>query len=226
MNKTIHEVMADIENEKEYLLSNAMIENVEKMNDKVVDMHKIIHMFQSMSLRISDIANSITFIINYRKSTSNSKNRTRFYETEPNKQDYAYYYDKIKKVQIVENESDIKNGEIYYINQTDQYAININGFNIKGNICDWSNYPNDKNLRCNYDDKCVNNSCYRYHPSRKEKRILNDNSRNVLKVRGRNTINSDIKNCDLKKEINNRTDFLMHDLIILIELLRIQERNI
>ena len=154
-----------------------------KLEEKVISLQASIKNIQAVAKRIADVSNIINQLIMYRKSIlpvndKKSLNNIDPYPTEndhavlrmvyQNKDESKYIIDKISlPVKIVDNISEIPVNNLYYISSIKQYAINIAGIIIKGNLANIVNYQTEKSARCEYGVECKSftksKTCKYYH---------------------------------------------------------------
>lgn len=134
------------------------------------------------------------------------------------------------QAETVDNIHDIPSSKLYYVKSLDEYAVNINGLIIKGNLLNIMNKPSVNSKLCEKREKCKDiKTCSYYHPP--EDYIRNDlpldpSPRNVSpinwlydkkkpftrKIGGRNTLLKDIQTYNKKEDF--RQSQLIHDILI------------
>jgi hypothetical protein len=258
----IHEILND---------ENSNI-TIKELNDHNLNIQLMIKNLQSITKRLSDINNIVVKKIKRKIAEKNNKrdpnnHQYKFIDPYPNiYSNINLIYDTSNKhnllcnnilvinnlnkldnnlllpIREVSNETEIPNSFIYYITKYKQYAININGNIIRGNLGNILNYEDHNTINCKYGKECKNISkCTYYHDPVdyiENKLEVKNNTRNysnsnwiynrINKVKifkqynyrlVGNGINlkEDIENLDEKlliQEINNRRNQLIHDLLI------------
>lgn len=227
------------------LLSNATLEQ------QVVNLHKGIKNIQVIAKYMADVANIANqFLLSKKKkgpsqtinpypnSTDHSVLRTSF--PEEKKELVPSIFLPVKQVDKPEQ---IPISKIYYIKSTKQYAINIEGIIIKGNLANITNYQSESTARCEYGIRCKNfskgNPCKYYHEPEDyitlNKEIPDDLTRNFTvgswlysstkrpktyfarHVGSKDTLKQDLqylKKAQYLEEVANREGQLVHDLLI------------
>ena len=145
-------------------------------------------------------------------------------------------------VRIVQKATDIPVSPIYYIRELKQYAININGVVIKGNLGNITEYQTKYSARCDYSTECksfiTGKPCNYYHDVEDYVKLnlpIPDIIRNFTigsfiysrnlrpktyftrHVGSYDTLATDLQNLrkiQYREEISNREGQLIHDLLI------------
>jgi len=139
---------------------------------------------------------------------------------------------------FVEDENDIKNSPIYYINNKKQFGIKINNNLLVGNIGNIYNKNDKQKVKTKKCNKlfCNKNDCFYYHDNRnfmnyswihstsykipKTKKIngsyqiTTSDKYNTRILGSRNTILEDLLYVDIHNEKELRNSQLMHDILI------------
>jgi hypothetical protein len=146
---------------------------VYQLENKINQIHISIKNIQAVSKRLADTANIIT------RLTHMKKKEIKTIDPYPYENDHAvlrtlYSDDKkeivdnvkipIKKVEFIK---DLPIHNLYYVDSLKQYAININGIVIKGNLGNIVNYRDKYSSRCEYGVHCKSfknkKECNYYH---------------------------------------------------------------
>ena len=234
------------------LEKNGCIMSSNKIEERILTIQAGIKNIQSIAKRMADISNMANqFLLHRNKKISDEK----CIDPYPTQNDHAtmriMYKDEKKNivddislpVKTVENASDIPLSKIYYINSLKQYAINIEGVIIKGNIGNIMNYREKYTARCEYGIKCKNFSnkkpCEYYHEPEDYIsvgiEVPDDNIRNYTTgswiystnknphayytrhIGSRDSLGYDLKmlnKIQYHEEIANREGQIIHDLLI------------
>jgi hypothetical protein len=174
MNKTLQDYIHYADN-----VINSISKNKIKLDDlenHVISLQKKIKDIQIVARYMADIANNINEII-----ISNGKciKEEKIVDPLPLSGDHAMlrtkYQNETKEivkninipVKIVNKISEIPISELYYVNELKQFAFNINGLIIKGNLANIADYKDLKTYRCEYAGHCKslkkNIPCNYYH---------------------------------------------------------------
>ncbi len=259
MDITLRQYLESAEEIHNYIEKSGLVASAEIMQSKVIQLQKSIRNIQTVAKRMADIANMTTQIIKYRdkKHTCVINKQLKPIDPYPGENDHVTLRIKHVKpdesqelipgakfpVKFVEKAIDIPVGNLYYVTTLQQYAININGIIIKGNLANIGDYKKEKTAVCDYGTECKQfkegKECGFYHNP--EDYISNgltiphDHVRNFTvgswlysetykksnyyarHVGGLNTLERDLtmlKKIQYKEEINTREGQLIHDLII------------
>ncbi len=236
--------------------------NYSQIEEKIQILQISIKNIQSVARKMSDVSNYINNLFNTKKTIFPIKQLKPINYIDPSPNEYTYgtiksiYTDKHKckkitdeislQVKTVKNINDIPASNLYFIEDLQQFAINIEGIIIKGNLGNIVPYQEENTTRCEYGTMCknfINNKkCKYYHepedylslnlPISTEVRNFTNGSfmhcnnkkyKNYYTrhVGSRNTLDFDIKslqNTQYKEEIFNRSGQLIHDLLIYLAL--------
>jgi hypothetical protein len=184
MDITLREYM-DLADETQNILSKAgiLLSNA-KLEEKIIQIHTGIKNIQAIAKYMADIANIANqFLLSRKKKISDDK----CINTYPSENDHAVlrtvYQNKQDSkiiindddpislpVKIVNKITEIPISHIYYVKSHKQYAINIEGLVIKGNLSNIVNYQCANSARCEYGVDCKiflkndkKNPCKYYH---------------------------------------------------------------
>lgn len=150
-------------------------------------------------------------------------------------------------VSIVDDEKEIpSNISLYYLKASNQFAVQLNGFVISGNIGNLLQHKGTLTAACTYGDKCKNllkrHSCTFHHDDIDYKRLQikppKNNFRNFTygswiysrnkkgsyrHVGNRDTLIEDLsntKNSDYSEELRTREAQLMHDILVYLSMIQ------
>lgn len=191
---------------------------------------------QAVAKYMADISNSITQSASMIRKISPVN-----FETYPNSTDHVCLRvsskDTIREVDYPEQ---VPITKLFYIRSLKQYAINIGGILIKGNLAEISNGKiTNKTSVCRKGATCVelqNGMCPFYHDPEhyienklpvKCERVLSNTSwiydpeskKSTRKIGGKSTIHADMLRVkSLKEEISTREFQLIHDLLVLLQI--------
>lgn len=152
----------------------------EELEAKVHELQVSIKTIQSVSKRLADISNIVNTFINKKKSIlQNRTKRPAGIDPYPTGNDHAVlralYPEESREVvpgiqiavKVIKELSEIPVGTIYWVESLKQYAVNIAGVNIKGNLANIVSYQTENSARCEYQVECKslkkNKSCGYYH---------------------------------------------------------------
>jgi hypothetical protein len=246
MDRTLNEYLTLADSIHDHIEKFGIALATDKLEENVNELQTGIKNIQAVAKRMADISNIINQIVLHRKKTIT------YIDPYPTEYDHAVLrmkYPKeskeiVRDVNIpivnVDTEKEIPVSNLYYIGELDQYAINIAGLIIKGNLANIMNYQAEKTARCEYGIKCKSiQSCKYYHepedyiklgmaiPENNTRAftvgswIFNRNKKPktyyTRHIGSRDTLSADLKT--LKKiqyrdEVSNREGQLIHDLLI------------
>lgn len=207
-----------------------------KLEEKVHQLQGSIKNIQAVAKRMADVSNIINQLILHKKTLSQKTHTAlNIIDPYPEPGDHAvlrakYIKENEKKeilngielpIKIVEKESEIPIGSIYYISNVDQYAINVAGVNIKGNLSNIVEYQKERSARCEYGIECKSfkngTSCNYWHDPE-------DYLKLGMKIPANNTRNFTVGSWLYSKNKKPKTyftrhigskDTLLHDLAML-----------
>lgn len=207
-----------------------------ELEDSIKKIKTYIKNIQAVAKYMADICNSIT-----QSSFMVKKINSVDFETYPSPTDHVCMRfsnrDFVKEVDSVDK---IPISNLYYVRPLKQYAINIGGIVIKGNLAEISNGQiAQKTFPCRKGQQCLelkNNMCPFYHVPEdylnnklevKNDRVLSNVSwiydptshKNTRKIGGKSTIDADLLRIkSLDAEISTREFQLIHDLLVLMRI--------
>lgn len=219
--------------------------NNSKISQYIVNFHQLIRTLQSITKHIVNINNTFASIENKTKLNNNKK----YQEVNPKNEDNSVIIAKFSTENklilsniylptiTVKKLTDIPVSRLYYVEELNEYAFNINGINMNGNLCDISEYESPKSAHCRYMHKCKNmKKCQYYHSPidyinsgmeiSTETRCFtvgswiynkNKNNKFARHIGSKSNLEFDLqrlKKIDLNTEIYNRKQQMVHDLLI------------
>ena len=237
----------------DYFEKYSLFLDTDKLEEKTSMLKKHIKDLQAVAKRMADVSNLYT---RYAKSKKAVINKSKNINPYPNENDHAVvrlmndHTRKIKGISVpcktVKTSSDVPVGYMYYVEDIKQYMINIGGVNIRGGLCDISNYKNKNTSRCQYGTECTswkkNKRCDYYHDPEDYIKMgleVPDISRSFtpgswIYTKNKNpktyfmrhvgdgrSIQTDLKMLKSRhymEEVSNREGQLIHDLIIYLML--------
>ncbi len=251
MDQSLRDYLKQADIVHEYIDKFCVILTPKQLEEKVIELQSSIKTIQAVAKRIADISNIVTRVLNKKTSTKIINKYIDPYPTEEDHGTLRTLFAEEKKqiakdisipVKIVENISDIPISNFYYINSLKQYAININGIIIKGNLGNIVDYKDKFSSRCEYGAECKsfkkNMLCSYYHDPEdfiKNGKPIPDIERNFTTgswiysktktpktyfcrhVGSKNRLIYDLntlKRVQYREEISNREGQLIHDLLI------------
>lgn len=232
MDKTLTNYFEQADKIHDEVIKTALLIKPTKLHEYMMLLKKNIRLIQGVAKHMADVSNACNTIL-IRKNIK-AKN----IDTYPTEHDHVAIRD-MKSFEVVQNINEIPISKLYYVKQLKQYAININGMIIKGDLANINN-GNHSQL-CKKGIKCKNIiNCKYWHdpedfiklkiPIPQIKRNLKPsswlymskpNNRYGRHVGNAETLNNDIallKKTNYKNEVSNREYQLIHDLIIYITL--------
>jgi len=252
MDKTLRSYLLLADQTQEFVYKFGAGLTPDQLKNKVITLQKSIKTLQAISKRLADVSNNINQLILYKKKKSS--NISKYINPYPTENDHAVlrtlYPTECKSILpsinipvcYVNNPIDIPIGHIYYIKSLKQYAINIFGIIIKGNLANIVKYQTKNSARCDYGIYCKslikNKECKYYHDPEDYVQLQievpevtrnytigswiyssNRNPKNyyMRHVGSKNTLIYDLemlKTIQYREEIANREGQLIHDLLI------------
>ena len=177
MDQTLRDYLSHADDIHEYILKFSVCLKPEQLESKLVELQASIKTIQSISKRIADIANLVNHELLYRKQNS-SKHINPYptsndhvvmrYTDPPDMDKKTVVGDIVLPIKTVETEIQIPVSHVYYISSLKQYAINIAGVIVKGNLGNIVEYQTNHSSNCEYGIKCKSfnkdQPCNYYHP--------------------------------------------------------------
>lgn len=255
MDITLREYLKLADDSHEYIDKFCIALSVDKLESKIQELQASIKNIQSVAKRMADVSNIATRILNRKKaSTRTYAKPNKVIDPYPTEFDHATLrtiYPE-KNIEIVDGInipiktvnalSEIPVTNIYYVENIKQYAINVNGIILKGNLGNLVEYQTENSARCEYGVECKsfkkNIKCTYYHDP--EDFIKHDlpvpdiprsftigswlysKNRNPRTYFTRHLGSKDrliydlhnLKKVQYREEISNREGQLIHDLLI------------
>jgi len=234
-----------------YVEKYCILMSKDQLEEKIHTLQSTIKNIQAVAKRMADVSNIINRILLSRKPAT----ITETIDPYPTHRDHAVlrslYPTESRElvkgikipVKIVDSEKEIPLSHIYYVKDIDQYAINIEGLIIKGNLSNIVEYKAPLSSRCEYGTSCnsfrKNKPCSYYHdPEDYIKLNLPVPANNIRNftvgswlysrnkkprtyftrhVGSRDTLVNDIESLrkiQYREEISNREGQLVHDLLV------------
>lgn len=254
MNHTLNEFMEYADKIYENFIKFGFVLHTSDLEQKVQGLQSSIRHIQIVAQRLADVSNMINkIIINRRKNIQ-------YIDPRPSLQDIGvvcsrddlYCNKKVLKevapgcslpVTVVDHIGEIPRADLYYIKQTNQFAINVNGFILMGNIGNVTKQnkaPCPNGLKCKYLKKTK--SCkfwhtikqlvfngidphkYDIYPKFSYGSWMHTDHKNlkadkIRLIHSRDTLVEDIQIFAKHSEVDLRGLQLMHDLLIYMVLL-------
>jgi hypothetical protein len=175
MDITLREYLALTDTTHDYVSKFGVALKSECLQEKINELHIGIKNIQAVAKRMADVANIINQLVLFMKPRVTME----MINTYPTSNDHAVLRvqepdEKMEvldgidiPVKAVASCSDIPINHIYYIEDLKQYAINVAGVIVKGNLGNIVEYQTERSARCEYGvkcksfDKCI--PCNYYH---------------------------------------------------------------
>lgn len=148
--------------------------NHQQIEEKIISLQASIKILQSISYQLANVSN-----IAARALRRKSHVAIKYIDPYPSDSSlgvvrnlYQYENKEIVKgvtvpVKVVESEKDIQPSPLYYISELKQYAVNINGIILRGNLGNIVPYQTEHSANCEYGTECKsfkkNTICPYYH---------------------------------------------------------------
>lgn len=176
MDKTLRQYLEITDETHKYIDKYGMIVNAKELKKRILTLQMYIKNLQAIAKKMADVSNTATQILLLRK-----KNVDKVIDPYPTENDHATlrmsdpYSVETKEiiegvkipVKMVANLSEIPVSSLYYVESHKQFAFNILGINIKGNLANISNYGKECTASCEYRTECKsfkkNVKCKYYH---------------------------------------------------------------
>lgn len=258
MDITLKDYLQLADTTHEYIDKFCIAMTVETLEQKALELQAAIKNIQSVAKRIADVSNIITRTLNRKKTVKRNPpglvKPVKVIDPYPTEFDHAtlrtLYPEKTINVvdglhipvKIVEDLSEIPITNLYYIPKLNQFAVNVNGIILKGNLGNLVEYQTENSARCEYGVECKSfakkTKCPYYHDPEdfiKHKLPVPDNPRSFTigswlysknrnprtyfarHLGSRDKITYDLNNLkkvQYREEISNREGQLVHDLLI------------
>lgn len=255
MDTTLRDYLKLADNTHDYLDKFCIALTSDILEAKVAELQIAIKNIQSVAKRIADVSNIATRILNRKRPVKrNSTTKLKVVDPYPTEFDHTtmrtlYPESDINivgdisiAIKSVEDLSDIPVTSMYYVPKLNQFALNVNGVILKGNLGNLVEYQTENSARCEYGVECKsfikNNKCPYYHdpedfikhglpvPDKPRSFTIgswlyskNKNPRTYftrhLGDKGRLIHDlHNLKSVQYREEISNREGQLIHDLLI------------
>ena len=249
MDKTLREFLQHADNIHDYLEKYGVALSTEQLTDKITELQSNIKTIQAVAYQIANVSNIATKI-------AAKKNMEIITPIDPYPTDTdigtlrAKYPEESNEIitniaipiKYVDSAGEIPVNNLYYINDIKQYAINIGGVLIRGNLGNLVDYKTEQSAECEYGTNCKsfkkNTNCPYYHDPNDfihHKLPVPDIIRNFTigswiyskkktpktyfnrHIGSRDRLHYDLstlKKVQYREEIYNREGQLIHDLLI------------
>jgi hypothetical protein len=230
---------------------------MDMLKETVTTLQTNIKNIQAVARRMADVSNIINELILQRNAKTTTAKVMPYLDPYPTENDHAVlrikYPDEVDSKEIlpdivipikyVEKATDVPVSNLYYVKELKQYAINIAGVTIKGDLANLVPYQERNSARCEYGIGCKSFAkgkvCNYYHEPEDYLKlklpIPDDNVRNFtigsfiysndkrLKTYYTRHLGSKdmiihdlrlLKKIQYRDEVNNREGQLIHDLLI------------
>lgn len=229
--------------------------SVEQVESKLLELQNSIRIIQSVAKRLADISNITNRVLNQKKAQRTKAKDTKYIDPYPNDTDHAILrtLNPITTIPItngisipvkmVDTTKELPVSNLYFVKDVNQFAININGIIIKGNLSNLVEYQTTNTARCEYGTDCKSfkktTTCNYYHDPedyiKLNYKVPTDLTRNFtigswLYSKSKNPrtyftrhlgskdriiydLNT-LKKVQYREEISNREGQLIHDLLI------------
>jgi hypothetical protein len=253
MNRTIKDFLEEANQYHTLVEKYGIALSNEKLQNIILTLQSNIRTIQAVSKRIADISNVVNDFVIKRKNPQQIK----YIDPYPSENDHTTLTnlqaeeksELLPNISIpikrVPSSAYITPQPIYFLEDVQLYAININGVILKGDLANISDYRTTHTALCEYGVKCRSiQTCKYYHDVEDYKKLslpVPKNKRNFTvgswiysknrnpktyftrHVGGANTLIDDLKcirKIQYKEEIINREGQLIHDLLIYMVLLQ------
>jgi hypothetical protein len=252
MDKTLRDYLKLADDTHDYLDKFCVALSPAQLDTKILELQSAIKIIQSVAKRIADVSNITTRLINKKRHFEKSK--TKYIDPYPTSNDSAVLRTLYPETsvhidtninipaKIVQDISEIPVSNLYYVEPLKQFAINVDGVVIKGNLGNIVEYKKENSARCEYGSECKsftkNIECPYYHDPEdfiKHNKEVSDKTRNYtagswIYSRNKNPSTyfarhlgsrdkllfdlNTLKKVQYHEEISNREGQLIHDLIL------------
>lgn len=208
----------------------------QEIEDAIKKLKTYIKNIQAVAKYMADVSNSIS-----QSASMVRKINPVNFETYPTSTDHVCLRLSSKDmIREVDYPDQVPITKLFYIRSLKQYAINIGGILVKGNLADISDGKiTKKTFLCRKGAKCTelqNDMCPFYHdpehyienklPVKCERILSNtswiydpDSKKSTRKIGGKSTIRADMLRVkSLREEISTREFQLIHDLLVLLQI--------
>lgn len=259
MNSTLRDYLKLADETHEYLDKFCVALSQESLESKILELQAAVKNIQSVAKRIADISNIATRILNRKKAAkrttaAKTSKHGKLIDPYPTEFDHAtlrtLYPEKDIEIvnnihipiKVAESLADIPVTNLYYVPKLNQFALNVNGVILKGNLGNLVDYQTENSARCEYGVECKSfvkkTKCPYYHDPEdfiKHNLPVPDYTRSFtigswLYSKNRNPRTyftrhlgskdrlvydlHNLKSVQYREEISNREGQLIHDLLI------------
>ena len=164
MDKTLRSYLQQADDVHEYLEKYCISLSADQIEEKVRELQASIKTLQSVSYQLANISNIANRVV-HNKRKHKEKN-TKFIDPYPTEYDIGVLrslnpvstYEIVKGINIpiklVQTSSEIPVCNLYYVADIKQFAINIEGIVIRGNLGNISDYKAEGTAFCEYGTDC------------------------------------------------------------------------
>jgi hypothetical protein len=257
MDRTLRSYLQQADDAHAYLDKCYVALTTEQMETKVIELQSAIKTLQSVAYQMANVSNIINRAVMIKKRNK-SNALTDYINPYPTETDIGtlrslnpveskeIVADISIPVKTVESITDIPVSDVYYVNDVQQFAVNIAGIVIRGNLGNIVDYKSENSAKCEYGIQCksfINKTqCPYYHDplDYKHHKILKPNNIRNFTVGSwiyskkktpssyftRHIGSADkliydlntLKKIQYRDEIFNREGQLIHDLLIYLVL--------
>ena len=254
MERSLRDYLQQADDAHEYLDKYYIALSVEQIELKVLELQSAIKTIQAVAYQLANVSNIINRAALMKKRNKKQESTIEYIDPYPTETDIGT----LRSINAVENKeivsginipirtvntlSEIPVSNIYYINDLDQFAINIAGIVIRGTLGNIVNYKTENSAECEYGINCKsftnNTTCpyyhdpldYKHHKIKKPHNIRNFTVGSWIyskKKTPKTYFTRHVGSCDrllydlktlkrvqYREEIANREGQLIHDLLI------------
>jgi hypothetical protein len=181
MDRTLREYLQQADDLHEYLEKYCIALTAEQIEEKIIELQTSIKSLQTVAYQLANISNIANRVVLRKRKAKKSITDKKSVYVDP----YPKYTDVgtlrtlypvenkelIKGVQIpvkiIESVKEIPVSHLYYVRNINQYALNVEGIIIRGDLCNIVDYQSERSAKCEYgiNCKCFTNktTCPYYH---------------------------------------------------------------
>jgi hypothetical protein len=188
MDRTLRNFLQQADDVHEYLEKYCVALSADQIENKVLELQASIKVLQTVAYQLANVSNIAKRVViqkrRHKKATlsevvQNSDKPGKFIDPYPTENDVGTLRSlnpieskEIAKgikipVRIVETAQEIPVSHLYYINELKQFAINVEGITIRGNLGNLVDYQEENSAVCEYGINCNSfksaNVCKYYH---------------------------------------------------------------
>jgi hypothetical protein len=162
MDYSLRDYLQLADNSHTYIDKFCATMSVDQLEAKMLELQAAVKTLQSVAKRIADVSN-VTARLLHRKKAKKAIKHIDPYPTEydhgtvrtlnPEKS-VELIPGLILPIKEVEEVSEIPVSSLYYVNKLKQFAINVNGIILKGNLGNLVEYQTENSARCEYGVEC------------------------------------------------------------------------